>query len=83
MSEFDTAIAPHLPELIALRRDLHANPELGFEEHRTSALVAEKLRGWGIEVTEGVGRFGVVATIRGKAPARARSGCAPTWMRWR
>ena len=74
MSDFDNAIAPHLPELIALRRDLHANPELGFEEHRTSALVAEKLRGWGIEVTEGVGRFGVVATIRGQRPGQGAIG---------
>jgi metal-dependent amidase/aminoacylase/carboxypeptidase family protein len=34
------------PELIAIRHDLHAHPETGFEEHRTSAIVAAKLRGW-------------------------------------
>ena len=46
-------------ELAAIRQDIHAHPELGMEEERTSALVAEKLRGWGIEVHTGVGRLGV------------------------
>jgi hippurate hydrolase len=54
------------PELIAIRHDLHAHPETGFEEHRTSAIVAAKLRGWGLDVTESVGRTGVVATLKGK-----------------
>ena len=40
-------IAPHLPELVAIRRDIHAHPEMGLEEHRTAALVAAKLREWG------------------------------------
>lgn len=53
-----------LPELIALRRDLHAHPELGFEEHRTAAIVAEALRAIGLEVTTGVGGTGVVGTLR-------------------
>jgi hippurate hydrolase len=49
-----------------LRRDLHAHPELGFEEHRTAALVAERLHGWGIEVHTGVGRTGVVGVVHGR-----------------
>ncbi|WP_082171759.1 M20 aminoacylase family protein [Methylobacterium indicum] len=53
------------PELSALRRRIHAHPELGFEEVKTAALVAEKLRAWGLEVTEGIGKTGVVGTLRG------------------
>jgi len=68
------AIARHLPELVALRHDIHAHPELGMEETRTAALVAERLRAWGLEVTEGVGRFGVVATLRGKRPGQGAIG---------
>jgi hippurate hydrolase len=52
-------------ELTAIRRDIHAHPEMGMEEHRTAALVAARLREWGIEVTEGVGRLGVVGTVKG------------------
>ena len=60
------AIRVYHPELTTLRQDIHAHPELGMEETRTASLVAAKLREWGIEVTEGVGRTGVVGTIRGK-----------------
>ena len=55
-------------ELIELRRDLHAHPELGFREVRTAEVVARSLRRWGVEVTEGVGGTGVVGTIRGARP---------------
>src|SRR3989449_417970 len=48
-------------QLVAMRRDLHAHPELGFEERRTSALVAERLRALGYDVRTGVGKTGVVA----------------------
>ena len=51
-------------ELTAWRRDFHAHPELGFEEVRTSALVAERLASWGIEVHRGVGKTGVVGVLR-------------------
>jgi len=53
-------------DLIALRRDLHAHPELGFEEVRTSGIVAGSLEALGIEVHRGIGKTGVVGVIRGK-----------------
>ncbi|WP_206933961.1 M20 aminoacylase family protein [Roseococcus thiosulfatophilus] len=63
-------IATWQDEFTAIRRDIHAHPELGLEEHRTAALVAAKLREWGIEVHEGVGQTGVVGVIRnGNGPA--------------
>ena len=67
-------IQPFLPELVAIRRDIHAHPEMGMEETRTAALVAAKLREWGVEVTEGVGRLGVVGTIRGRLPGQRAIG---------
>ena len=54
-----------LDELTAIRHDMHAHPELGLEEFRTSALVAAKLREWGLEVVEKIGFTGVVGTLRG------------------
>ena len=56
------------PELIAVRRDLHAHPELAFEEVRTAGVVAAELTRLGIEHKTGVGRLGVVGTIRGGRP---------------
>ena len=53
--------------LVALRRDLHAHPELGFEEERTSAIVKDFLAECGLDVQAGIGRTGVVGTLRGKA----------------
>jgi amidohydrolase len=57
-------IAAFAHELTAIRRDIHAHPELGFEEERTSAIVAQKLREFGCEVTTGIGKTGVVGTVR-------------------
>jgi amidohydrolase len=57
--------------LIATRRDLHQHPELGFEERRTSALVAERLEQLGYVVRSGVGKTGVVA-VRDGTPAGGR-----------
>jgi amidohydrolase len=76
MDQHDIAarIARHLPALTAIRRDIHAHPELGMEETRTAALVAERLRAWGLEVTEGVGRLGVVGTLRGRRPGQGAIG---------
>ena len=58
-----------LAALTALRRDLHMYPELGFEETRTAARVAEALRAMGLEVAEGIGGTGVVGTLRGRGAA--------------
>jgi amidohydrolase len=57
--------------LIRTRRDLHRHPELGFQEHRTAAIVAERLRAAGYEVKTGVAETGVVGTLRGGAGAGA------------
>ena len=64
------AIAALREEMVTLRRHIHAHPELGFEERRTAALVAECLEAWGYQVSRGVGRTGVVGTLcRGEGPA--------------
>ena len=55
-------------ELVRLRRDLHEHPELGFEEVRTSGIVADKLESWGIAVRRNVARTGVVGLIEGAHP---------------
>ena len=57
-----------LPEITAWRRDLHEHPEILFETHRTSAVVADKLKEFGCdEVVTGIGRTGVVGVIKGKS----------------
>ncbi len=62
-----------LPEITAWRRDIHENPELLFEVHRTAAKVAGLLREFGCdEVVEGIGRTGVVGVIRGKTDTAGR-----------
>lgn len=58
-------IAAYAPELTAIRRDLHQYPEVGFEEVRTSGIVAELLGTWGIEVHRGIGKTGVVGVLKG------------------
>ena len=57
-------------DVVIVRRDLHMHPELGFQEHRTAAIVAARLRHLGFEVFEGIGRTGVVGTMRGVRPGR-------------
>jgi amidohydrolase len=69
-------------ELTAVRRDIHAHPELGFEERRTSDLVAARLADFGIEVHRGLGKTGVVGRLRvGNSPRtiglRADMDCLP------
>jgi amidohydrolase len=61
-------------ELTAIRRDLHAHPEIGFEEVRTSGIVADKLTQWGIEVHRGLGGTGVVGVLKGKGTGSKRIG---------
>ena len=57
-------IAAVLPEMVALRHHIHQHPELAFEEHATSDLVAERLAAWGYEVHRGLGGTGVVGRLR-------------------
>ena len=59
------SIAAHAPTMAALRRDIHAHPELCFEEVRTADLVANKLTDWGIPVHRGLGTTGVVGIVHG------------------
>ncbi|MGY2886493.1 amidohydrolase [Bradyrhizobium sp. USDA 4524] len=61
-------------ELTAIRRDLHAHPEIGFEEVRTSGIVADKLTSWGIEVHRGLGGTGVVGVLKGKGNGTKKIG---------
>ena len=64
-------IADFQDEMTAWRRDLHAHPELGFEERRTSDLVAAKLAEWGIEVHRGIAGTGLVGVLRGGEGGRS------------
>ncbi|NKJ44645.1 M20 aminoacylase family protein [Novosphingobium sp. SG720] len=63
-----TDIAAILPNLVALRRDIHQHPELGFCEHRTAARIAEELRALGLAVHEGIGGTGLVGVLKGTRP---------------
>ena len=67
-------IAPILAfhaQLQEIRRDIHAHPELCFEEHRTSAVVSQKLQEWGIPIISGLGGTGVVGIIKSGSSTRA------------
>jgi len=57
-------IRAHEAEMIEIRRQIHANPELAYEENATADLVAERLARWGYEVHRGLGTTGVVGTLR-------------------
>jgi len=68
-------IAQFHPELTAFRRDLHAHPELGFEEVYTSGRVVEALKVCGVDsIHTGLGKTGVVALVHGRGQSAARSG---------
>lgn len=64
-------IASFHDDMTAWRRDIHAHPETAFEEVRTAAIIADKLRSWGIETAEGLAKTGVVGTLRCGAGARS------------
>jgi len=65
------ALVDRVGEFVQLRRDIHRHPELAFEEHRTSDLVASKLESWGYAVHRGLGGTGVVGTLtRGNSSRR-------------
>lgn len=57
-------IRQHEDEMVAIRRQIHSNPELAYEEHATADLVAERLERWGYDVHRGLGGTGVVGTLR-------------------
>jgi amidohydrolase len=59
-----------IDDAIALRRDLHAHPELGFQERRTAGIVAERLRAFDYEVHEGIATTGVVGVMHGARPGK-------------
>ena len=59
-----TALRAQAEDFVALRRDIHRHPELGYEEFRTSDLVAERLESWGYAVTRGLGGTGLVGQLR-------------------
>ena len=64
MTYLRDALSTRVGEFIQLRRDIHRHPELAFEEHRTSDLVASKLADWGYSVHRGLGGTGVVGTVQ-------------------
>ncbi len=70
-------VADLLPDLVALRRDLHAHPELAYQERRTAGIVAQSLRLLGLEVHEGIGGTGVVGTLRMGSGPRSGPACRP------
>ena len=71
MTYLREALVDRVGEFVQLRRDLHRHPELAFEEHRTSELVAAKLESWGYAVHRGLGGTGVVGTLtRGTSQRR-------------
>lgn len=63
-----------LPLLKSWRHDFHAHPEIGFQEKRTAAKVADLLSGWGIETCTGVGGTGIIGALRGRRPGSGAIG---------
>lgn len=72
--DIPASIALANDEIVAIRRDIHAHPEIGFEEVRTAAIVAERLESWGIEVHRGIGKTGVVGILRSGTGGNRRVG---------
>lgn len=64
-------IAANAPAIKALRREIHAHPELGFEEVRTADLIASQLQAWGIDIHRGLGKTGVVGILKGRPGTRS------------
>lgn len=68
--EISRIVGERVNDIISTRRYLHARPEIGFEEAETSAYIANRLRAAGLEVHEGLGKTGIVATLKGGRPGR-------------
>ena len=72
--KIDDRITAMHGDLTGWRRDLHAHPELGFEEHLTGQLVARQLERFGVdEIHRGIGKTGLVAVVRGRTADSGRS----------
>ena len=69
-SEIDKLVTKVNPQVVAWREDIHAHPELGNREFRTSKLVADHLKSLGMEVRTGVAHTGVVGVLKGGLPGR-------------
>ena len=65
LDQLKVEIDERVPDLVAMRRDLHEHPELAFEEVRTSGIVAQRLQALGLDVRTNVAKTGVVGTLRG------------------
>jgi amidohydrolase len=65
------SILGNAARVASLRRDIHAHPELGFQEQRTSELIAKQLAGWGIPIHRGLGKTGLVGVIKAGTGSRA------------
>jgi len=70
MDHISPAVQAATQDMIALRRDLHRHPELGFQETRTAGLVAERLTALGYTVRTGLGKTGVTGFLRGGRPGK-------------
>ena len=68
--ELSSDVAKITDEAVEIRRDLHAYPELGFQEERTASVVADRLHALGLEVATGVAKTGVVGLLRGGRPGK-------------
>ena len=68
--QLETEYEKVLPSMVALRRDIHSHPEMSFKEERTALIVAEGLKGLGLEVKTGVGGTGVTGLLRGGSPGK-------------
>jgi len=70
MKELDKRISEIYEDIIKIRRHIHQNPELGYEEENTSALVAKELRSLGLQVEEGIAGYGVMGVLKGYHPGK-------------
>ena len=69
--ELIPSVTAHAAAIQVLRRDIHAHPEIGFEEERTSELIARTLTGWGIPVHRGLARTGVIGILKNGSGSRS------------